>query len=605
MRIFVLGVPHTQTTLEFTTCAFTMKVWNLCRMLTERGHEVFHLGTEGSNPVCTRHFSVTPEIMWRELYGARQKEEFYNLDTQGPHKAYHDLYALEAGKIMRAHGGEPYTSIVCATWGGAQAVAVNDVPQQVVESGIGYKHTWAKYRVFESYAWMHMLYGAAGRYEGGGWYDVVIPNSFDPEMFQYSELKQDYFLYLGRLNDDKGVGLAVETAKAAGLPIKLAGQGDPKRFLAGNPHASYCGPVGVEERRELLSNARAMLCPTYYVEPFGGVAVEAQLSGTPVICTDWGAFPETVAHGYTGYRCRTREQFTWAARNIHKLEPAACRKWAIENFSLKRVAHMYEEFFQAVLNLKHAGWNSEHPGRQDLDWLRKVWPVAAPLDTAKAFIPPPDPPTVWQAAHKWESKWWGLERGENWAMEEEKQRTYARLMGLPTPPVSLMGTRVLDIGCGPVSLLFKTINRPTGKRRCVGVDPLQVSEETRERYKQADILFLNMKAEDIPKAGDIPPGGEVFKPGFDEVWIYNCLQHTEDPARILARASELAKVVRIFEWLDLPPCPGHPQTLTEGLFDIAFKGWRRHIWNTGTLAGFGGTVTNRYIAIHAERPKDA
>jgi glycosyltransferase involved in cell wall biosynthesis/SAM-dependent methyltransferase len=595
MRVFVMGIPHTQTTPEFTTCAFTMKVWNLCRMLHRRGHEVIHLGTEGSTPECSKHISVTPLAMWKELYG-HPGGDFYNLDTTGKYKPYHDLWAANARKALEELGGEPWTSIVCATWGGAQRIAAEPVSQFLVESGIGYRHIFAKYRVFESYAWLHMLYGAANKFDGLGWYDVVIPNSFDPDMFEYREKKSDYFLYLGRLNDDKGVKVAIDLARTAGRPLRMAGQGDPRRFVDGNKHVTYEGPVGVEARKDLLAGATALICPSYYIEPFGGVNVEAQMSGTPVICTDWGAYAETVCHGVTGYRCRSWEQFTWAAKNINRIRTIDCREWAYNNYRLDRVALMYEEFFEMVLNLKHRGWYAEQPLREDLDWMRKQQTNSSTndIDVTKKRPDPPPVPTVWEEANRWESEWWGLEPNDKWKSEIEKQWTYARLMGLPKHP-DLRSTRVLDVGCGPVSMLLKASGLTKGKRTCVGIDPLKVSQETIRRYEKAGIMFLNMKAEDIKP--------EAFDGGFDEVWVYNCLQHTEDPKKILDKIKKVTKAIRLFEWLDLPPCPGHPQTLTEALFDEAFKVWHRPIWNTGTLSGFGGTTTNRYIALHVESPR--
>ena len=377
MKIFVLGLTHTQTTKEFTTCAFTMKVWNLCRMLYDLGHEVIHLGTEGSNPVCTEHVSITPYDMWKDLYG-KPGTNFYNFSNTGKYEPFQKLYLENAVREISKRVTKPFESIVCVTWGDAQRTAVETLPQQqiAVESGIGYKHTFAPYRVFESYAWMHMLYGVAGKHDGNGWYDVVIPNAFDPDMFRFQEKKSDYLLYMGRLNDDKGIYIARDIAKRSGMPLKIVGQGDPARFLADSPFVTYHPPAGVEERMELMANAKALLCPTQYVEPFGGVAVEAQMSGTPVICTDWGAFPETVCHGYTGYRCRTMDQFLWAVRNIENVRPSACREWALKNFSLSRVGKMYDEYFKSVMDSKTPeSWYRLDQNRNELNWLTKSYPT--------------------------------------------------------------------------------------------------------------------------------------------------------------------------------------------------------------------------------------
>src|SRR6185503_4176433 len=223
------------------------------------------------------------------------------------HKEFHRLWADNMRRALEERIGNQGDAIICITWGGPQHEATHSLRNSafVVESGIGYRFPSADYRVYESYAWLHTLMGRDGLLQGGTWYWVVIPNAFDPEMFEYRESPDSYFLYLGRLNDDKGVALAVDVARRAGRKLKIAGQGNPDRFLQGASHIEYLGVAGVEERKELLAGAAALLCPTFYIEPFGGVAVEAQLSGTPVITTDWGAFTETVVPNITGFRCRT------------------------------------------------------------------------------------------------------------------------------------------------------------------------------------------------------------------------------------------------------------------------------------------------------------
>jgi len=583
MKIFVLGLPHTQTSPDFTTCAFTMKAFHLCKMLHRRGHEVIHLGVEGSNPECTEHVSVISESRWKELFG-HPGTKFYNLDTESPgYKEYHTDFAANMRAEIIKRTPEPNSSIICVTWGGAQQTAVQDLPQFVVESGIGYPHTWAKYRVFESQAWAHMLYGKENKFGGQCWYDAVIPNAFDPDHFEYRETSGDYLLYFGRLNVDKGVGIACDVAKQVGMNIKIVGQGDPEPFLAYGSHVEYLPPVGIEGRRELMAGAKALLCPTWYIEPFGGVNIEAQMSGTPVIATDFGVFPETVIHGVTGYLGRTREEFIWAAKNIDKLSRKACRDWAFNNFSLDRVALMYEEYFQRLLNLKGDGWNIENPNRTQLDCRRKVYPegVNKPLNLSQGLELPPVK-TEWEKATEFETNWWGLEPNERWNEEVRKQDTYARLMGLPEDLDLGKPTTILDIGCGPTSILLRA-NRYGAK--AFGVDPLPVSKNTLQRYKAANVTFINKKAEDFDESNI----------QVDEAWIYNCLQHTEDPSKILAKMASSAKLIRVFEWRNTAVMPGHPQVLTEELFAKAFEGWERVRWDVGMLDEPG--LWGEYIAL--------
>ena len=382
MKIFVFGLPHTKTldpaVSNFTTCAFTSKVFYLCKMMYELGHEVIHLGVEGSAPICSKHISVTSHEQWNFLYGSKPKEEFYNIDVDGKYAAYMQAFAANSKRAILDNCKQNYESIVCVTWGGAQQTACDGVNQFIVESGIGYPNPWANFRVYESYAWMHMHLGKENKFDGKTWYQCVIPNAFDTKLFGPTTYKkQPYLMYLGRLIESKGVHIACRAAAASGHHIKIVGQGDPAPFMndVAKGVVEYVPPVGAKERNELLRNAMAMVCPTQYIEPFGGVAVEAQMAGCPVISTDFGVFNETVLHGITGYRCRTFEQFVWAIKNINKIDCGRCEEWAKTNFSLEKVAKMYEEFFKQIMNLNYSeGWALQDSSRTQLDWLYKEFP---------------------------------------------------------------------------------------------------------------------------------------------------------------------------------------------------------------------------------------
>lgn len=373
MRFHVLGIPHTKTTQEYLSCAYTQKVFKICRMLHNKGHEVYHYGIEESNPICTENISVVPKELYEKHYNYDWKSTRFLFDQNDiVYKTFHSNSISEIKKRL-----QPKDFILLA-WGWGHKPVADAFPDYMcVESGIGYESTFAKFRVFESYTWMNHVYGLQNE-RNGSFYDCVIPNYFDLDDFDYKEKKEDWFLYLGRVVKRKGVELAVQVVEHTKNELIIAGQGPlcnkEEGINISSPQVKHVGFADVEIRRRLLSNAKALFVPTYYVEPFGGVVIEASLSGTPVITTDWGAFSENVVHGKTGYRCRTLDQFCWATRNIDNISPLDCRKWAIENFSIDRISSMYEEYFDMLLNLWKKGWYETKEDRTSLDWLNKSYP---------------------------------------------------------------------------------------------------------------------------------------------------------------------------------------------------------------------------------------
>jgi glycosyltransferase involved in cell wall biosynthesis len=350
MIFHILGLSHTKTIRAYSCCAFTQKVRLLCKMLTEAGHTVYHYGTEGSDPICTEHIDVLSHENWLAVHGDRDwKRDGFNVSIDTPaQKEFVKRSVEEIGK--RVHQGD----FLLCTFGIAHQEIANVFPYLiVVESGIGYPTTFAKFRVFESYAWMHFHYGKEGKDTSPHFYDAVIPNYLDLDDYQYQADKQNYCIFVGRLNNHlKGAQIASDVCLHLGVKLYTAGQGGPVSGI----ESEYLGVLGIEERAKWVSHAKALFCPTYYIEPFGTVAIESMAYGTPVITTDFGAFTETVLNGITGYRCRTFEQFVWAAENIDRINPADCRRQA-EKYGLNNVVKMYEEYFSNVTHsFDKRGW---------------------------------------------------------------------------------------------------------------------------------------------------------------------------------------------------------------------------------------------------------
>ena len=373
MKLHALAIPHTVTSKEYLSCAFTQKVLKFCEMMKDE-YEIIHYGHEDSEIACAEHVSVTSNDDLLKAYGSYDwKKEFFKHNT-GDHAHQTFYHKAEVELEKRTEEGD---AILCFWGNGHQQVA--DKFQDkcfIIEPGIGYDagSTFAPHKVFESYAVMHSIYGELG-VKHPAWYDAVIPNYFDTEDFEFSCIKDNYILYLGRITEIKGLHIAIDATRRAGKKLVLAGQGSLKDLGYDQvpSHVEVAGYANLEARKALLRDAEALILPTHYIEPFGGVTIEALFSGTPIITTDWGCFAENNLHGVTGYRCRNMNHFVWALNNIKSITPANCRRWAKENFSLERVKEMYKEYLENIDNLNRDGFY-ELNNKNNLNWLNKHYP---------------------------------------------------------------------------------------------------------------------------------------------------------------------------------------------------------------------------------------
>lgn len=322
MRFHVVGLPFKPT----PECAYHGKVERFATMMRERGHEVAEYHAKPSEWDPERRFDPSSRS-WRAMNKRVAR-------------------AIEAT-------AEP-EDFLCLIGGLCQkAIALRLPGMMAVEFGVGYGGVFAPYRIFESYAWMHTVYGASGQNPhgtDGRWYDAVIPNYYDPKDFPAGK-GDGGFLFMGRLIQRKGVSIAAEVCQHLGEELLIAGVGpEPPEY------GTQLGLVDHKRRGELMGAAKAVFVPTIYVEPFGGVAAEAMLCGTPVITTDWGAFTETVIDGVTGFRCRTFAEFVDAAREAPKLDRARIREHALSRWTYDAVAPQYERHFARLGDLWRAGW---------------------------------------------------------------------------------------------------------------------------------------------------------------------------------------------------------------------------------------------------------
>lgn len=172
---------------------------------------------------------------------------------------------------------------------------------------------------------------------------------------------------------------------------------------------------------------------------------------------------------------------------------------------------------------------------------------------------------------EFEKYYWG--NCTNTFDEEQKHYIYAKYMGLSISHYSFDANnkRIIDIGGGPVSMLLKCKNLKEGKV----VDPIKYPDWTLLRYNTHNISV------------QVSGGEHITDTNWDEAWIYNCLQHTEDPKLIIDNAFRAANTVRIFEWINIPAHEGHPHELTEKFFKDCFVGTVNSGYGTVKIAEQG------------------
>lgn len=166
--------------------------------------------------------------------------------------------------------------------------------------------------------------------------------------------------YLGRVEEIKGVHLAIQVAKNSGRRLVIAGNvpeaAHRQRYFAERilPHVDgstiqYVGAVDDSTKNELLGRSTALLMPLLWEEPFGIVMAEALACGTPVIGLRRGSLPEIVQQGVNGFVCDSVEEMVAAVDRLPEIDRRDCRRIAEEKFSDRVIVEAYEQLYRAVV----------------------------------------------------------------------------------------------------------------------------------------------------------------------------------------------------------------------------------------------------------------
>jgi glycosyltransferase involved in cell wall biosynthesis len=162
--------------------------------------------------------------------------------------------------------------------------------------------------------------------------------------------------FFGRIHPDKGTAQAIEVARRTDRPLVLAGIVQDAAYFESQvrPHLDddrvrYLGPVGPQERDQVLGGADALLHLVSFAEPFGLSMVEAMACGTPVIATPLGAVPEVVSDGVTGWLVDDVDAAVRAVGRLGELDRADCRDRVEQRFSVERMVDGYLEVYRSLV----------------------------------------------------------------------------------------------------------------------------------------------------------------------------------------------------------------------------------------------------------------
>jgi len=179
---------------------------------------------------------------------------------------------------------------------------------------------------------------------------ATVHHGLPESHYRFQSTPSDYFAFLGRISPEKRVDRAIEIARATGTRLRIAAKVDPMdeayfenhvRPLLRHPLIEFVGELDDSEKDAFLGNARALLFPIDWPEPFGLVLIEALACGTPVVAYRCGSVPEVIEHGITGFIVDDQQEAVEAARHIDRISRLACRNAFERRFTARRMAQHY------------------------------------------------------------------------------------------------------------------------------------------------------------------------------------------------------------------------------------------------------------------------
>lgn len=221
----------------------------------------------------------------------------------------------------------------------------------------------ALYREFREIPMVSISYSQRRPLPWANWVGTVY-HGLPENLYRFQEKEGKYLAFLGRISPEKRVDRAIEIAKKAGIPLKIAAKiakSDQEYYeqkirpMMDDPLVEFIGEIGEEEKGDFLGNALATLFPIDWPEPFGLVMIESMACGTPVIAYENGSVPEVIDDGLSGFIVQSRQEALKAIDKLHNINRKTCRETFERRFSVNRMARNYISIYeqqQEITSLK-------------------------------------------------------------------------------------------------------------------------------------------------------------------------------------------------------------------------------------------------------------
>ena len=348
LRLHLIGCARNASTPLLTMDPYAMISYYTATYLHRAGHEVHYYGYKESTVECTKQWECGDRDFLLKNYVTDYKTNHWKENPEA------NLIFFNKAKNHLLTNYKEGDIIIC-NWSPCVDILRPSFPNaKIVDGNINHRHPSGatNYHVHSSVANQHILYGKDAQrlnvYDREGyWHDTVIyPMANELSNFEFKKEKEDYFFFMARLGWNKGISILRDLAEHfPNEKFIIAGQG--KMPISLLPNMKFVGCLNGEEKKVYLSNAKAIISPSFYAEPFGLTPIEAGLSGTPTICTDWGGYTENVIDGVTGFRCTYFYEFVDAINNISSIKPEDCRKFS-ERFAAETLIKDWEKYLHKI-----------------------------------------------------------------------------------------------------------------------------------------------------------------------------------------------------------------------------------------------------------------